>query len=109
MANHVILVFFASVVVLLTFFGCRRHHVLPNVLVQIEGGHTMRRLLPIITVLVWRHRFPHRMWWVELCQYIHHDVVEGDVWHTSPQMLDMRYWQTYHMDFLAFEALQLLL
>ena len=31
--------------------------------------------------------------------------MEGDVWHTSLQMLDMRYWQTYPMDFLAFEAL----
>ena len=105
MANHAILVFFAFVVVLLTFFGRRRHRVLPNVPVQIEGGHTMQCLLPIITILVWRHRFPGRMWWVEPCQYIHHDVVEGDVWHTSLQMLDMRYWQTYRMDFLAFEAL----
>ncbi len=45
------------------------------------------------------------MWWVEPRQYIHHDVVEGDVWHTSPQMLNLRYWQTYRMEFLAFEAL----
>ena len=49
------------------------------------------------------------MWWVEPCQYIHHDVVEVDVWHTIPQMLDIRYWQTYRMDFLAFEALVYLL
>ena len=27
------------------------------------------------------------------------------MWHTTPEMLDFRYWQTYHMDFLAFEAL----
>ena len=65
MANHAIFVFFSFVVVLLTFFGCRQHHVLSNVLVQIEGGRTMRCLLPIITILVWRHQFPRRMWWVE--------------------------------------------
>ena len=55
--------------------------------------------------MVWRQRFPRRMWWVKPQQYIHHDVVEGDVWHTSPQMLNIRYWQTYRMEFLAFEAL----
>ena len=27
------------------------------------------------------------------------------MWHTTPEMLDFRYWQTYCMDFLAFEAL----
>ena len=99
MANHAILVFFAFVVVFLTFFGRRQHRVLSNVLVQIERGHTMRRLLPIIIVLVWRHWFPCRIWWIELRQYIHHDVVEGNVWHTSQQMLDICYWQTYRMDF----------
>ena len=31
--------------------------------------------------------------------------MEGDVWHTSSQMLNIRYWQTYRMEFLAFEAL----
>ena len=27
------------------------------------------------------------------------------MWHTTLEMLDFRYWQTYRMDFLAFEAL----
>ena len=45
------------------------------------------------------------MWWVEPRQYIHHDIVEGDVWHTMPQMLNIKYWQTYRMEFMAFEAL----
>ena len=41
MGNHALLIFFAFVVVLLTFFGRRWHCVLPNVPVQIEEGHTM--------------------------------------------------------------------
>ena len=45
------------------------------------------------------------MWWVEPPQYIHHDIVEGDVWHTMPQMLDIGYWQTYCMEFMAFKVL----
>ena len=56
-------------------------------------------------VFAWRRRFPRRMWWIEPRQYIHHDVVERDVWHTSPQMRDLRYWLTYCMMFLSFERL----
>ena len=56
-------------------------------------------------VMVWRQRFPRRMWWVEPHQYIHYDIVEGYVCHTTPQILDIRYWQTYGMEFMVFEAL----
>ena len=45
------------------------------------------------------------MWWIEPRQYIHHNIIEGDVWHTTPQMLNIRYWQTYRTEFMAFEAL----
>ena len=51
----------------------------------------MRRLFPIIMIMAWRQQFPRRMWWVEPRQYIHHGIVEGDVWHTTPQMLNIRY------------------
>ena len=96
MANHTLF---------LTVHGRRCRHVLPIIPIDIGGGHSIRRLLPIIAVMAWRQRFPRRMWWVEPRQYIHHDVVEADVWHTTPEMLDFRYWQTYRMEFLAFEAL----
>jgi hypothetical protein len=47
--------------------------------------------------------FPSRFWWIEPWQYVHHDVVEDDVWHTTPQMLNLKYWQTFRMTFMAFE------
>jgi len=107
------LVFFAFLVVLLAFRGQqqrqrrqrRRRREVPIVPVEIEEGLGCRHLLPVIAAMIWRQHFPSRMWWVEPRQYIHHDVVESDVWHTSPQMLNLRYWQTYRMDFLSFEAL----
>ena len=105
METHIFLVFLAFFIVLQTFYGRRRHRVLPYHPVEIAGGNPMRRLFPIIMIMAWRQRFPRRMWWVEPRQYIHHDIVEGDVWHTTPQMLNIRYWQTYRMEFMAFEAL----
>ena len=36
---------------------------------------------------------------------MHYDVVEGDVWHTTPDMLDRKYRKSYRMSFLAFEHL----
>ena len=105
MANQTFLVFFAFLVVLMSFQVCRRHHVVPSLSTDLGGSLPIQRFLPIIAAMAWRQCFPRRMWWVEPRQYIHHDVVEGDVWHTTPQMRDLRYWQTYRMDFLSFEAL----
>jgi hypothetical protein len=45
------------------------------------------------------------MRWVEPWQKIHFDVIEGDVWHCTPKMLDRKYLQFYRMTFLAFEYL----
>jgi hypothetical protein len=45
------------------------------------------------------------MWWVEPWQKIHFDVIEGDVWHCTPKMLDRKYLQCYRMTFLTFEYL----
>ena len=50
-------------------------------------------------------RFPQRLWWIEPKQNIHYDVVEGDVWHTTPDMLDRKYQKSYRMSFMAFEHL----
>jgi hypothetical protein len=36
---------------------------------------------------------------------VHYDVVEGDVWHTTPEMLNRKYRKSYRMNFLAFEHL----
>ena len=50
-------------------------------------------------------RFPQRLWWIEPKQNIHYDVVEGDVWHTTPDILDRKYRKSYRMSFMAFEHL----
>ena len=34
---------------------------------------------------------------------MHYDVIKGDVWHTTPDMLDHKYRKSYRMIFLAFE------
>ena len=103
MDNHSLLIFFAFLVVLITFSPRRPRYVSPiTPITMLDGFCGTTRLLPVLAVLPWRQRFPRRMWWIEPRQYIHHDVVEGDVWHTSPQMLDLQYWQTYRMTFLSF-------
>ena len=50
-------------------------------------------------------RFPQQLLWIELKQKVHYDVVEGDVWHTTPNMLDRKYQKSYRMNFLAIEHL----
>jgi hypothetical protein len=50
-------------------------------------------------------RFPQRLWWIEPRQNIHYDVVEGDVRHTTSDMLDRKYRQYYRMGFMTFEYL----
>ena len=91
MTNHIYLVFMTFLLVLQTFHGRKRRRIMPFHLVEIAGGNPIQRLFPIIMVMAWKQQFPRRMWWVEPRQYIHHDIVEGDVWHTMPQMLDIKY------------------
>ena len=106
MANQLLLNFFAFLVVLIAFSPRRPRYVPPITPIHmLDGFCSTTRLLPFLAMLAWRRRFPRRMWWIEPRQYIHHDVVEGDVWHTSPAMRDLRYWQTYRMTFLSFERL----
>ena len=63
------------------------------------------RYFPVIVLYSLMQRFPQRLWWIEPKQNIHYDVVEGDVWHTTPDMLDRKYRKSYRMSFMAFEHL----
>ena len=64
-------------------------------------------MLPFVVVGAWQQRFDGRFWWVEPRQYIYHDVVEDDVWHTSHDMLDKKYLDTFRISFLVYEQLVL--
>jgi hypothetical protein len=100
--EEIILIFFAFMVVFLTF-PIRRARVRPTL--DLLDGSVGARYFPIVVVYSWMRRFPQRLWWIEPKQNIHYDIVEGDVWHTTPDMLDRKYRQTYRMSYLAFEQL----
>jgi len=105
MVDHSILVFFAFLVVLVTFQPRRRRRVVPYVPFDIVGGHPVRRLLPFLRW--WRggsdFRVAYGGW--SLANTSITTLWRVMFWHTSPQMLNLRYWQTYRMEFLAFETL----
>ena len=100
--EELILVFFAFMVVFLTF-PIRRARVRPTL--DLLDRSVGARYFLIVVVYTWMRRFPQRLWWIKPKQNIHYDVVEGDVWHTTPDMLDRKYRMTYRMSFLAFEQL----
>jgi DDE superfamily endonuclease len=83
----------------------RQRRLPPSIdLLELSVGATT---LPYLVVAAWLQRFDGRFWWVEPRQYVYHDVVEDDVWHTSHDMLDKKYLDTFRMSFLAFEQLVL--
>ena len=100
--EELILVFFAFMVIFLTF-PLRRARPRPTLdLLDCSVG---ARYFPVVVIYSWMRRFPQRLWWVEPKQNVHYDVVEGDVWHTTPKMLDRKYRKSYRMSYLAFEQL----
>ena len=100
--EEILLVFFAYMVVLLTF-SVHRARTRPtlDLLESSVGAH----YFPVVVLYSWMRRFPQRLWWIEPKQNIHYDVVEGDVWHTTPDMLNRKYRKSYRMSFMAFEHL----
>ena len=102
--NHIFLLELAFFIVLLTFHP-RRHRTL--VLVDLLEAFVAVHCIPTVVVVIWMRRFPTWFWWMEPRQYVQHDVVKNDVWHTNPQMLNLKYWQTFRMTFMAFEQLVL--
>ena len=97
--EEIILVFFAFMVVFLTF-PLRRARTRPTL--DLLECSVRARYFPIVIVYYWMRRFPQRLWWIEPKQNVHYDVVERDVWHTTPDMLDPKYRNSYRMSFLAF-------
>jgi hypothetical protein len=100
--KEIILVLFTFMVVLLTFPLCRAR---TGPTLDLLDPSVGARYFPVVVVYFWMRRFPQRLWWVEPKQNVQYDVVEGDVWHTTPKMLDRKYQKSYRMSFLAFEHL----
>jgi hypothetical protein len=71
-----VLVFFAFMVVFLTF-PIRRARVRPTL--DLLDGSVGTRYFSLVAVYSWLRRFPQRLWWTKPKQNIHYDVVEGDV------------------------------
>jgi hypothetical protein len=65
----------------------------------------LERFMPYFLLFIWRNKVRNRMWWVEPQQKIHFNVIESNVWHCTPKMLNKKYLQSYRMTFLAFEYL----
>ena len=102
LVEELILVFSAFMVVFLTF-PIRKTCVRPTL--DLLDGNVGARYFSIVVVYSWMRRFSQRLWWMEPKQNILYDIVEGDVWHTTPEMLDRKYRKIYRMNFLAFEQL----
>ena len=100
--EEILLVLFAFMVVLLTFPVRRARTRSTLDLLESSVG---ARYFPVVVLYSWMRRFPQRLWWIEPKQNIHYDVVEGNVWHTTPDMLDRKYRKSYRMSFMAFEHL----
>lgn len=79
--NHVFLLVLAFFIVLLTSHPRRRRTL---VMLDLLETSVAIRCIPMVVVGTWMRRFPPRFWWMEPRQYVHHDVVENDVWHTTP-------------------------
>ena len=102
--NHIFLLVLDFFIVSLTFHS-KRHHT--PVLVDLLETFTAVCCIPTVIVATWMRRFPLWFWWMKPRQYVHHDVVENDVWHTTPQMSNLKHWQIFRMTFMAFEQLVL--
>jgi len=66
--------------------------ILPMPVVNLEKS-LLERFMPYFLLLTWRNKVRNRMWWVEPRQKMHFDVIEGNVWHCTPKMLDRKYLQ----------------
>jgi len=96
-ANLLLLAFFLIFMAVSTW---QRRILAPLDLLELSTSATT---LPFVMVAAWLQQFDERFWWVEPHQYVYHDVVEDDVWHMSHDMLDKKYFNTFHISFLAFE------
>ena len=69
----------------------------------LEERPFMVRVFPIIiAILSLFEPHPGRVWWKEPRQSTQWDIIEGLVWHTSPEMRDRKYMEAYRMSYASF-------
>jgi hypothetical protein len=87
--NEALMIFLAYFMIFLAFSPRRRRSLPPIDLLALSAR---ARSLPVVVVSTYMRRFPRRFWHVQPRQYVYHDIVQDDVWHTTPEMLDREYW-----------------
>jgi hypothetical protein len=89
MAHDEMFLYFLAFMIVLVAFSMRRICI-RLALNLLKHGDKARYILVNITYL-WMQHSSQRLWSVKPKQNIHSDVVEDDVWHTAPDMLDKKY------------------
>ena len=86
--NEVVLVFFAFMMVFMTFPIGRARTTLTLDLLESSVGACY---FLVVVLYSWMQCFPQRLWLIDFKQNIHYDVIEGDVQHITPDMLNYKY------------------
>jgi hypothetical protein len=76
--DDTILMFAIFLVLLANMHPPKPIHILPMLVVNLEKS-LLERFMPYFLLLIWKNKVRNRMWWVELQQQIHFDVIKGDV------------------------------
>lgn len=95
--KEIVLVIFTFIVVFFTFpiHRTRMRLTLDLLVCNVGIWHFL-----VVVVYYWMQCFPQRLWWIKLKQNMHYNIVEGNAWHTTPEMLDRKYRKSYKRVFL---------
>lgn len=85
--EEIVLVFFAFMVVFLTFPICKACTRPTTDLLDCNVG---AQYFQVVVVYFRMWHFSQWMWWIEPTQNVHYDVVDGDVWHITAEILDLK-------------------
>jgi hypothetical protein len=76
-----------------------------NVLANLDESIIRFNVFPMLLGDVNERRHPLCFWWKEPRQYAHWELVETNVWHTTPEIRDRKFLLHYKMSFEAFNNL----
>jgi len=78
-----------------------------NVLSNLDGSIIGFNVFLMILASVNGRKYPPHFWWKKPKQYTHWDLVETNVWHTTPKIKNRKFLLYYRMSFEAFNNLVL--